>query len=248
MIDLRGKKVLVTGAAAGIGRATAELAAAAGADVTATDIVDVDATALSGKTMTTARLDVTDQDMIDGFAAATSGFDGIVNAAGYVHHGTVADTSDDAWRRSFSINVDGMFRILRAFVPGMLARRGGSIVNIASLAASTKGFAFRAAYGASKAAVIGLTKSVAVDYMADGIRCNAICPGTIDTPSLRLRIEALSKELGSYEAAEQRFIDRQPNGRLGKPEEIGTFAVYLLSDAASFATGQAYAIDGGILA
>jgi len=248
MIDLAGKRILITGAANGIGRSIATLAAETGADVLATDVAEDALAGLAEGRIRTERLDVTDQDAIRSLFRREAPFSGLVNAAGYVHHGTVGETDDEEWRRTFAINVDSIFFIIRAALPGMIEAGGGSIVNIASIASSIKGFQFRAAYGASKAAVIGLTKSVAVDYMAQGIRCHAICPGTTDTPSLQGRMRALGEQLGGYDVAQQYFVDRQPMGRLGKPEEIAVFAVLLLSDLADFATGQPYIIDGGILA
>ncbi|HBQ36864.1 MAG TPA: NAD(P)-dependent oxidoreductase [Rhodobacteraceae bacterium] len=248
MISLEGKRIFVTGAAAGMGRSIAELSAAAGAEVLATDVAKEGLAELEAKGIQTAVLDATDKDAIDDLFGRQAPFTGIVNTAGWVHHGTLTETDDAAWRRSFNINVDSMFYVISAALPGMVKNGGGSIINMASIASSIKGFKFRAAYASSKAAVIGLTKSVAVDYMDDGIRCNAICPGTTETPSLHGRMNALVDELGSFEAARQWFVDRQPMKRLGQPDEIGMFALYLLSDAGNFATGQSYIIDGGILA
>ncbi len=245
-MDLRGKRVLVTAAAAGIGRAIAEAAAAAGAEVLATDLDAAGLATLAG--LRTARLDVTDAAAVAALIGAEPGFHGVVNAAGWVHHGDLAACSPDDWRRSFAVNVDGMFHVLRAAVPAMLAQGGGSIVNVASVASSLKGYPDRVAYGASKAAVIGLTKAVAVDHLRAGLRVNAICPGTVDSPSLQARMRALGATIGGYEAARAAFLARQPAGRLGQPEEIAGLAVYLLSDAASFVTGQALVIDGGIMA
>lgn len=248
MSNLNGKRIFVSGAAAGMGRSIAVLSAKAGAEVLATDIATAGLRELDAMGIKTAQLDVTDGAAIDALFAGQAAFDGIVNTAGWVHHGTVTETDDDAWHRSFQINVDSIFHVIRAGLPAMIANGGGSIVNMASIASSIKGFKFRAGYAASKAAVIGLTKSVAVDYMDDGIRCNAICPGTTETPSLHDRMRELADELGGFEQARQWFIDRQPMKRLGQPDEIGKFALYLLSDDGSFATGQAYAIDGGTLA
>jgi len=243
---LQGKRVLVTAAAAGIGRATAEAAAAAGADVLATDI---DGAALAGlEGVRTAVLDVTDAGAVAALVDGEPAFDGVVNAAGWVHHGDLAHCQPDAWRRSFAVNVDGMYHVLRAAVPKMLAAGGGSVVNVASVAGSLKGFADRVAYGASKAAVIGLTKALAVDHLKQGLRVNALCPGTVESPSLEGRMRALGETMGGYEAARAMFLARQPSGRLGRPEEIAGVAVFLLSDAASFVTGQAVVADGGIMA
>lgn len=248
MITLDGKRILVTGAAAGMGRAIAELAAGAGARVLATDRNAEALTTLDVDGVETATLDVTDKAAIEALFDVEPPFDGLVNTAGWVFHGTLTETGDEDWARSFQINVDSIFYTIRAALPGMIGAGGGTIVNMASIASSMKGFHFRAAYAASKAAVIGLTKSVAVDYMDDGIRCHAVCPGTVRSPSLIQRIEALAETMGGYEEAEAYFAGRQPMGRLGEPDEIGKFVCFLLSDAATFATGQAYVIDGGILA
>ena len=245
---LIGKRVLVTAAAAGIGRAIAEAAAAAGAEVLATDIDAEGLATLEGAGLRVARLDVTDAEAVAALLGSEPAFDGVVNAAGWVHHGDLANCPPEAWDRSFAVNVGGMYHVLRATVPAMLAQGGGSVVNIASVASSMKGFAQRLAYGASKAAVIGLTKAMAVDHLRDGLRVNAICPGTVDSPSLQARMRTLGETMGGYEAARAMFLARQPNGRLGRPEEIAGVAVFLLSDAASFVTGQALPIDGGIMA
>ncbi len=246
--DLQGKRVLVTAAAAGIGRAIAEAAAAAGASVLATDIDDAGLEALAGQGLRTARLDVTDPEAVAALLGPEPAFRGVVNAAGWVHHGDLANCPPEAWDRSFAVNVTGMYHVLRATAPQMLAAGGGSIVNIASVASSMKGFANRLGYGASKAAVIGLTKALAVDHLKQGLRVNAICPGTVDSPSLQARMRELGETMGGYEAARAMFLGRQPSGRLGQPEEIAAVAVFLLSDAASFVTGQALVIDGGIMA
>jgi len=248
MITLKGKRIFVTGAAAGMGRSIAVLSKQAGAEVLATDISPEGLAELEPMGIKTANLDATDKDAIEALFAREAPFTGIVNTAGWVHHGTVTETDDEAWRRSFLINLDSMFYVIRAGLPGMIENGGGSIVNMASIASSIKGFKFRAAYSSSKAAVIGLTKSVAVDYMDDGIRCHAICPGTTETPSLHDRMNELADELGGFDAARQWFVDRQPMKRLGQPDEIGKFVLYLLSDDGNFATGQSYIIDGGILA
>ena len=251
MADLSGKRVFVSAAAAGIGRAIAECAARDGAEVLATD-VDPEALDASGLAATegvrTATLDVADDGAVAALFAAEPAFDGLVNAAGIVHHGSVLDCTPEAWRETFRVNVDGMFHVLRHALAPMLAAGGGSIVNVASAASSLKGFPNRAAYGASKAAVIGLTKAVAVDHMAAGIRCNAICPGTIESPSLERRMHALGETLGGYAAARDAFVARQPMGRLGTPLEIAELAVYLLDDVSAYTTGQAHVIDGGTLA
>jgi 2-keto-3-deoxy-L-fuconate dehydrogenase len=187
-------------------------------------------------------LDITDAAQIASLVQANPGIDVLFNCAGYVHAGTILDTDEAAWRRSFAINVDSMFRLCKAVLPGMLDRGKGSIVNMASVASSVKGVPNRFAYGATKAAVIGLTKAIAADYVARGVRCNAICPGTVKTPSLEQRVAALG---GDRDAVWKSFIDRQPMGRLGAPEEIAALAVYLASDESSFTTGAIHVIDGG---
>ena len=248
MLSLEGKNIFVSGAAAGIGRSISILAAKAGAKVIATDIDDVALSKLKGDNISTFILDVTDHAKVEEFFEKCVPFNGLVNVAGWVHHGRILDTSYEDWQRSFRINVDSMFYVINAALPSMLlCKSGGSIVNIASLASSLKGFKFRAAYASSKAAVIGLTKSVAVDFMEDGIRCNAVCPGTIETPSLQDRISELGKELGSLEKAREWFVDRQPMKRLGQPDEIGKLVIYLLSDDGAYATGQCHIIDGGTM-
>jgi 2-keto-3-deoxy-L-fuconate dehydrogenase len=241
---LAGKRCLVTAAGAGIGRAAALAFAREGADVLATDI---DASALQSlasenNAIGTAVLDITDAAQIASLVQANPGIDVLFNCAGYVHAGTILDTDEAAWRRSFAINVDSMFRLCKAVLPGMLDRGKGSIVNMASVASSVKGVPNRFAYGATKAAVIGLTKAIAADYVARGVRCNAICPGTVKTPSLEQRVAALG---GDRDAVWKSFIDRQPMGRLGAPEEIAALAVYLASDESSFTTGAIHVIDGG---
>ncbi|WP_250623357.1 SDR family oxidoreductase [Pinirhizobacter soli] len=239
---LAGKRALVTAAGAGIGRATALAFAAAGAEVLATDI---DASALPSLEglhpgIRTQVLDVTDPEAVA--AIAQHPLDVLFNCAGFVHAGTILDTDESAWRRSFAINVDSMYHLCRAVLPGMLERRQGSIVNMSSVASSIKGVPNRFAYGATKAAVIGLTRSIAADFVSRGVRCNAICPGTVKTPSLAERVRALG---GDETAAWKSFTDRQPMGRLGEPGEIAALAVYLASDESSFTTGTVHVIDGG---
>lgn len=238
-----GKSALVTAAGQGIGRAIAEALHREGADVLATDR---DIALLEGFPGRTARLDVTNPAAIADLAATAGPLDILVNAAGFVAHGSVLDCAEKDWDFSFQLNVTAMFHTIRIFLPAMLASGGGSIINVASAAGSIKGVANRFAYGASKAAVVGLTKSVAVDYVTQRVRCNAICPGTIESPSLRGRIEALAKARHTGIAAiEAEFVGRQPMGRLGTPDEIAALALYLASDESSFTTGVAHVIDGG---
>jgi 2-keto-3-deoxy-L-fuconate dehydrogenase len=240
---LDGKIAVVTAAGQGIGRACAEALHAAGAEVHASDLR---ADLLSGfPGMGRAALDATDSAAVDEYFGQFARVDILVHAVGWVHQGTIEETTDDDWRRSTAITLDSAFYVIRAAIPKM-ARPGGSIVTIASVASSIRGFPRRAAYGAAKGGVIGLTKAVAADYLKDGIRANAVCPGTVDSPSLRERVEALTETMGSREAAWQMFLDRQPSGRLGTAEEIAAMVVFLSSDAASFVTGQAIAVDGGI--
>jgi 2-keto-3-deoxy-L-fuconate dehydrogenase len=241
---LQGKIAVVTAAGQGIGRAIAEAFVAEGATVWATDR-DVDK--LDGLARAKRRkLDVLSDRAVAAFAEKIGPVDILVNAAGFVHHGTVMECDNAAWDFSFDLNVKSMHSMLRAFIPGMLAKGHGSVVNIASGAGSVRGIPNRYVYGATKAAVIGLTKAVAADYIKKGIRANAICPGTIQSPSLDQRIEDLAKlNKTSIEAARQAFIDRQPMGRLGTAEEIAMLAVYLASDESSYTTGQIHLADGG---
>ena len=243
MNRLAGKTAFVTAAAAGIGRATAEAFAAEGARVIATDLNEA---GLAGLKAETRRLDVRSTEAVEALAREIGAIDVLFNCAGFVHHGTALDTSDADWDFSFDLNVKSMHRTIRAFLPAMLAKGGGSIVNIASGASSVRGIPNRYVYGASKAAVIGLTKSVAADFIRKGIRCNAICPGTVESPSLEVRISTLAANSGqTVEAVRQAFVDRQPMGRLGKAEEIAALAVYLASDESAFTTGQIHLADGG---
>jgi 2-keto-3-deoxy-L-fuconate dehydrogenase len=241
---LSGKTALVTAAAQGIGRATALAFSREGAKVIATDVNLEKLSELNGTEGLTVRpLDVLDAPAIQALAAEVGAVDVLVNCAGYVHNGTILECGEKDWDFSFDLNVRSMYRIIRAFLPAMLERgQGGSIVNIASVASSVKGIPNRFVYGTSKAAVIGLTKSVAADFVTKGIRCNAICPGTIQTPSLDDRIAAQ----GDEEAARKAFVARQPLGRLGTPEEIAAMALYLAGDESAFTTGQIHVVDGGI--
>lgn len=238
---LTGKRVLVTAAAQGIGRATALAFAAAGASVVATDIAEAKLAELaaSHSAIATHRLDVLNDAEVARVVAATGPFDVLFNGAGYVHAGSILDMKDGDLDFAFDLNVKSMVRLIRAVLPAMLAKGDGSIINVASVAGSVKGVPNRFAYGTTKAAVVGLTKAVAADYVARGIRCNAICPGTVESPSLEDRLKAQ----GDYEAARKQFIARQPIGRIGQPEEIADLAVYLAG--ATYTTGQIHIIDGG---
>lgn len=244
---LANKTALVTAAGQGIGRATVEAFVREGARVIATDINEEQLATLATLTgCTTRKLDVTDAAAIAALVAEIGPVDILFNCAGFVDSGTILDCDDKAWDFSFSLNAQAMYRMMRAFLPGMLEKGGGSIINMASVVSSIKGAPNRFVYGASKAAVIGMTKGVAADFVAKGIRCNAICPGTIESPSLRQRIETQAKVSGSNIAAvEAAFVARQPVGRLGKTTEIAALAVYLASDESLFTTGTSQIIDGG---
>ncbi|MEO9821833.1 MAG: SDR family oxidoreductase [Paracoccaceae bacterium] len=239
---LTGKRALITAAGQGIGRATAEAFVREGAQVFASDVNTKALSSIDG--VEALELDVLDAKSVqEGVALANP--DILFNCAGYVHHGTVLDATDDDWSFGFDLNVKSMSLTIRAALPAMLERGTGSIINMSSAASSIIGAPNRFIYCATKAAVIGLTKSVATDYISKGIRCNAICPGTVESPSWHDRVEALGKEMGSVDEARKAFISRQPMGRVGKPEEIAALALYLASDESAFTTGQAHVVDGG---
>ena len=240
---LAGRTALVTAAAQGIGRASALALADAGAAVFATDINEDALASLSAErpSITTLRLDVRAPASIKAVYGRTGPVDALFNCAGTVHQGSLLDCDEEAWAFSLDLNVTAMFRMIRTYLPGMVERKSGSIVNMSSVAGAVKGVANRAAYCATKAAVAGLTRSIAADYVAAGVRCNAICPGTVETPSLHDRMRAQ----GDYEKARAAFVARQPMGRLGTPEEIAALVVYLASDASAYTTGQLHIIDGG---
>ena len=240
---LTGKRALITAAAQGIGWATALALAREGALVLATDVnatLLADLKAEGG--LTTARLDVTDEAEIAQLAQEQAAFDVLVNVVGFVHHGSILECDESDYDFSMNLNVKSMYRMIRAFLPAMLDHGGGSIVNVASVCSSLKGLPNRFIYGTSKAAVIGLTKSVAADYVRQGVRCNAIAPGTIESPSLDQRIAAFADPV----AARRDFIARQPMGRLGTAQEIAAIAVYLAGDESAYTTGQVFVVDGGI--
>jgi 2-keto-3-deoxy-L-fuconate dehydrogenase len=241
---LSGKTALVTAAAQGIGRATAEAFINEGAHVIATDIALEKMSDLRGAEV--HRLDVLKTSEIESLAKSVGVIDVLFNAAGYVHHGTVLDCSEQDWDFSFDLNAKSMHRTIRAFLPGMLANGGGSIVNVSSGASCLRGIPNRYVYGATKAAVIGLTKAVAADFIRQGIRVNAICPGTIESPSLEERIAFQAASSGTpIDTVRRQFVERQPMGRVGRAQEVAALAVYLASDESSFTTGAVHVVDGG---
>ncbi|MBV7548426.1 SDR family oxidoreductase [Pseudomonas sp. PDM26] len=244
-MNMQNKRVLITAAGQGIGMASAIAFSRAGAEVFASDI---DVSGLEGTPGINAiALDVTSVSAIADACERIGALDVLFNCAGYVHSGNILQCDEAAWARSMDINVASMYRMIRAFLPGMLARGGGSIINMSSVVSSVKGVPNRFAYAASKAAVVGLTKSVAIDFIAQGIRCNAICPGTVESPSLRQRIAAQAAQQGVDEVQIHReFLERQPMGRIGSTEEIAQLALYLGSDASAYTTGGVHVIDGGM--
>ena len=244
---LENKKILVTAAGQGIGLAVAKAFAAEGAIVTATDLNEeqVAAEFAGYDNVTTRRFDVLDGDAIKTMASDLGAVDVLCNLAGFVHAGTILDATDDEWDFAFNLNGRAMFRTTRAFLPAMLEAGGGSVINMASAVSSLSGAPIRCVYAASKAAVIGLTKSIARDFIDQGIRCNCICPGTIHSPSLEERIVEMGKTMGGTEKAREWFTARQPMGRLGTPEEVAAMAVYFASDESKFTTGTTGVIDGG---
>jgi 2-keto-3-deoxy-L-fuconate dehydrogenase len=246
---LQGKIALVTASGQGIGRAIAEAFIAEGAKVIATDVAEDKLKDL--KASKRLKLDVRSQENVAALAGDIKrefgALDILVNCAGYVANGSVLDCTDKDWDFSFDLNVKSMHRTIKAFLPAMLEKSSGSIVNISSAVSSIRGVPNRYAYGATKAAVIGLTKAVAADFIREGIRCNAVCPGTIESPSLDGRIATLSKETGkSADAVRQGFVERQPMGRLGTPQEVAALVIFLASDEASYITGQTHLVDGGM--
>jgi len=241
---LQGKTALVTAAGQGIGRATALAFMREGARVIATDINTEQLATLEG--CDTHRLDVTDPEAVNALAQQLGTIDILFNCAGFVHAGTILACEEKDWEFSFDLNVRSMYRMIRAFLPGMLAQGSGSIINMSSIASSVRAVPNRFIYSTTKAAVIGLTKSVAADFVTTGVRCNAICPGTIESPSLKQRIEAQARDNGqNIDEVTRAFMARQPMGRLGTPEEIAALAVYLASDESAFTTGATHVIDGG---
>ena len=242
MINLEGKTALLTASGQGIGKATAKAFVEAGAYVIATDINQESLSLLNDVVNETHILDVTDYNEIKKLISSIQAPNILFNCAGVVHNGTILESTDDDWDFAFNLNSKSMYHMIKEILPVMINKGGGSIINIASVSSSTKGIPNRFIYTASKAAVLGITKSVAADYINQGIRCNAICPGTIQSPSLEQRLS----DMGDYESARKQFVARQPMGRFGEAEEVANLAVYLASDASAFTTGQFHIIDGGI--
>lgn len=240
---LDGKTAVITAAAAGIGRSTVEAFVREGAKVIATDIDEAGLESLANESdaISTQVLNVLDGDAIQSFASQIGAIDVLFNCAGFVHHGTILDCEESDWDLSFDLNVKGMYRMIRAVLPAMLEAGHGNIINMSSIASSVKGVPNRFVYCASKAAVVGMTKAISADFVGQGIRCNAVCPGTVQTPSLDARISAQ----GDLEKTRAAFIARQPIGRLGKPEEIAALCVYLASDESGYTTGTTHVVDGG---
>lgn len=240
---LKGKTALVTAAAQGIGRAAALALAREGAKVFATDINEIALRALEKEhvSITTRKLDVLRAAEIEAIADDIDSPEILVSCSGYVHHGTILDCDEEAWDRSFDLNVKAYYRVIKTFLPDMIRNRSGSIVNVASVVSTIKGAPNRFVYGATKGAVIAMTKQIATDFVASNIRCNAVCPGTIDTPSLQERM----REHGDMQKSKTAFLSRQPIGRFGKPEEVANLILYLASDESEFVTGQTFVIDGG---
>jgi 2-keto-3-deoxy-L-fuconate dehydrogenase len=243
---LQGKNILVTAAGRGIGRACALAACAEGARVVAADIDRSALEGLDSSSINTVVLDGTDYEAVRSLVASSPGFDALIHCIGYVHQGTALECDVQSWRRSFEINVDSFFFAASTVLPSMQKAGRGSLVCISSVASSMKGLPRRAAYGASKSAINGLVKSLAADYVSHGIRCNAVCPGTVISPSLEERLTILGEQVGGYEKAYEMFISRQPMMRFGTPEEVASLCVYLASDESAFVTGQLLAIDGGM--
>ena len=242
MINLKGKTALLTASGQGIGFAVAKAFAASGAYVIATDVNSKTLSTLDGIVSETHLLNVTDNNAIKSLVKSIKEPDILFNCAGIVNNGTILEANDDEWDLAFNLNARSMFHMVQAVLPIMLKNGGGSIVNIASVSSSVKGVPNRFIYGASKAAVLGMTKSIASDYITQGIRCNAICPGTIESPSLEQRLS----DMGDYQKARKEFVARQPMGRIGEAEEIASLALYLASDASAYTTGQFHVIDGGM--
>ena len=243
---LKGKLAFCTASGAGIGRATAVAFAREGAKVVASDLNEAAMAGLKEAGIAECvKLDARDTGAIEALAKRLGPVDVLFNAAGFVHHGTVLDTSDADWDFSFDLNVKSMHRTIKAFLPGMLSKGKGSIINIASTVGASKAAPNRYIYGATKAAVVGLTRAVALDFVGKGVRCNCICPGTIQSPSLDERIRALGKQVGGEDKARRLFVERQPMGRLGTTEEVAAVAVYLASDESTYMTGSSIIPDGG---